>query len=115
MHTFFGPCWDGRLTRHGRFLDGAYRCLEKPGAPLLLIPAAQTVWMKETTPVMGGASVSPSKSDDEYEYLVCDSNSLAHTGIRLDTRMMSDHFPSRYEHAFHHLKASAPSVTLGQA
>jgi pimeloyl-ACP methyl ester carboxylesterase len=78
----------------------------KPGAPLLMIPAAQTVWMKETTLVSDGASASPSKNEDEYEFLVCDSNSLAHTGIRLDTRMMSDHFPSRYEHAFHHLKGA---------
>jgi pimeloyl-ACP methyl ester carboxylesterase len=78
----------------------------KPGAPLLIIPAARTVWMKETTPVTHDAA-----KEEEYEYLAYDAHTLAHMGIRLDTRMMSDHFPSRYEHAFHHLNSNAATTT----
>jgi hypothetical protein len=49
-----------------------------------------------------------STPQDEYDYKICSSPALAQLGIHLDTKMLSDHFPSRYEHAFHHLREAIP-------
>jgi Lipase (class 3) len=63
----------------------------KPGAPLLAIPAAANVWMREN------------KETGRYDFKICESQALATLGIFLNSKMFEDHFPSRYEHAFHNL------------
>jgi hypothetical protein len=105
----------------------------KPGAPLLMIPASNNVWMKEiltnintrpddiiedsssnseqdttTTTARSTSRLVSSTPQDEYDYKICSSPALAQLGIYLDTKMLSDHFPSRYEHAFHHLQEAIP-------
>jgi Lipase (class 3) len=105
----------------------------KPGAPLLMIPASNNVWMKEiltnsnprpddsiddsssnsahdttTTTAKSSSRLVSSTPQDEYDYKICSSPALAQLGIYLDTKMLSDHFPSRYEHAFHHLQEAIP-------
>jgi len=66
------------------------RLVTKPGAPLLAVPAKANVWIREN-------------ERGEYDAKVCDSKALAKLGILIDARMLDDHFPSRYEHAFHNM------------
>lgn len=70
------------------------RLKPKSGAPLLEIPAAANVWLRRKD-----------GSDDTYDYKVCDSSKLAKLGILIDANMLRDHFPSRYENAFHNLES----------
>ena len=67
----------------------------KPGAPLLAIPAATNVWMREQGRRRRGSG--------RYDVKLCDSERLATLGVHIDLEMLTDHFPPRYEHAFHHL------------
>jgi len=62
------------------------------GAPNLVIPAAANVWIREV-----GES-------GEYDFEICDAKALANLGLQIDFRMMEDHFPPQYEHAFDNLK-----------
>jgi Lipase (class 3) len=97
------------------------RLRAKPGAPLLAVPAATNVWIMRHRPQpqqqhpLDGASSSSSSSISGsnqrmsgdagayYDQKLCDPIRLATLGIHLDLRMLQDHFPSRYEHALHHL------------
>jgi Lipase (class 3) len=95
------------------------RLRTKPGAPLLAIPAANNVWImqqhrsqqqqQQQHDVDGTSSGSRNQrmsGDDAsvyYDQKLCDPIRLATLGIHLDLRMLQDHFPSRYEHALHHL------------
>jgi hypothetical protein len=64
----------------------------KAGAPLLVIPCASVVWMRE-------------KGDSgKYDAKVCDPRRLATLGISVGPNMLLDHTPPRYEHAFHNLE-----------
>jgi Lipase (class 3) len=69
----------------------ASRLEPKTGAPVLYIPAANNVWMQEMA------------ATDQYNAQICDSTKLANLGILIDSKMLEDHFPSRYEHALHNL------------
>lgn len=71
------------------------RLVAKPGAPLLAVPAAINVWMMQHQRADAG--------DSYYDQKLCDPIRLATLGIHMDLRMLQDHFPSRYEHALHHL------------
>lgn len=68
------------------------RLVTKPGAPFLVVPASTNLWMREN------------KLAGTYDIKVCDSMALATLGILIDSKMLEDHFPSRYEHALHNLK-----------
>jgi Lipase (class 3) len=71
--------------------DASSKRLEpKKGAPILAIPAVSNVWMKEQ---LGGS----------YDYEICDPNALSVLGVNLNTRIVEDHLPPRYEHAFENL------------
>lgn len=63
----------------------------KAGAPVLVIPAAANLWMREKP------------GSDKYDIKVCDPRKLATLGIQVDSNMLQDHFPPRYEHALHNL------------
>jgi hypothetical protein len=68
------------------------RLLPKAGAPLLKIPSASVVWMRE-------------KGDSgKYDFKVCDPSGLATLGISVVSNIMADHLPPCYEHAFHNLE-----------
>ena len=62
----------------------------KEGAPILSIPAAANVWMRE-------------QASGAYDSVICDSRALAKLGLNVDITMVEDHLPNRYEHAFEHL------------
>lgn len=66
------------------------RLKPKQGAPVLAIPAAATVWMREL-------------ETGDYDFQVCDPDLLSITGITIDLNMLDDHLPSRYEHALENL------------
>ena len=68
------------------------RLVTKPGAPILEIPAASNLWIREN------------ETTGKYDVKVCDSGALAKLGILVDSNMLEDHFPSRYEHALHNLE-----------
>jgi hypothetical protein len=68
------------------------RLVIKPGAPVLAVPAARNVWIRENG------------NTGTYDLKVCDSISLANLGIFIDSKMLEDHFPSRYEHALYNLE-----------
>ena len=68
------------------------RLKPKQGAPILAIPAAATIWMKEQETV-----------PDSYDYEICDPDLLSTTGICMSIRMADDHLPPRYEHALANL------------
>lgn len=63
----------------------------KPGAPVMFIPAASTVWMRER------------HKSGKYSIKVCDPNRLALLSPLIHNSMVLDHFPPRYEHALHRL------------
>jgi Lipase (class 3) len=67
------------------------RLTPKIGAPVLAIPAASTLWMREK------------ENSGKYDMKNCDPVKLARLGIRIDPNMLQDHFPPRYEHALHNL------------
>lgn len=60
----------------------------KSGAPLLAVPAAANVWIRENN-----------DSNGKYDAKVCDPVRLAKLGIVVDPDMLIDHFPTAYEHA----------------
>ena len=62
----------------------------KPGAPVLSIPAAANIWMKEGP-------------RGDYDFDVCDSTILSWLGLNVDVRYFQYHLPPRYEHAFEYL------------
>ena len=74
------------------------RLPSKPGAPILAIPAATNVWIREK----GCAG-----SSDDYDARDCDSMRLAKRGILLDQNMLLHHFPTSYEHALSRLSSSS--------
>jgi hypothetical protein len=78
------------------------RLVAKPGAPILAVPAAATVWMREQR----------TSETRNYDIKICDPEALSTLGILLDRKMIEDHFPSRYEHALHHLVEWPASNTL---
>jgi hypothetical protein len=71
----------------------------KPGAPLLCIPAAASVWMQQDiTPT------STTMAASYYTMKVCDPQRLARLGIPIHPNMLPDHSPARYEHALDNLR-----------
>ena len=66
------------------------RLKPKSGAPILSIPAAANVWMRE-------------QESGDYDFEICDSGALSKLGLNIDLRMVEDHLPPRYEHAFENL------------
>jgi Lipase (class 3) len=68
------------------------RLKAKPGAPLLAIPAATNVWMRERQDNSG-----------DYDFKICDSQ-MATLGIQIHLNMLTDHSPPRYEHALQSLE-----------
>ena len=68
------------------------RLVTKPGAPVLVVPAKANIWLREDGEI------------GTYNAKACDSGALATLGILIDAKMLDDHFPSRYEHAFHNMK-----------
>jgi hypothetical protein len=73
------------------------RLLPKAGAPILKIPSASVVWMRQ-------------KGDSgKYDFKVCDPRRLATSGIFVDSNMLQDHLPPSYEHAFHNLEEDTKS------
>jgi hypothetical protein len=67
------------------------RLMPKAGAPLLKIPSASVVWMREKG------------NSGKYDFKVCDPRRLAILDIFVDSKMVQDHSPPCYEHAFHNL------------
>ena len=67
--------------------------IPKKGAPVLAIPAATSLWMKKVDP-----------KSDHYVMEKWDPKQLSTWGIRFDNTMLSDHFPSRYEHALDRIR-----------
>lgn len=65
------------------------RLIVVPGAPALAVPAKVNVWMREN------------KENGKFDCRICDSMELTRLGVLIDINMLEDHFPSRYEHAFH--------------
>lgn len=69
------------------------RLKPKAGAPLLAIPAASAVWMRER------------KDTGKFETKVCDPRKMAMVPIFVgSSNMLQDHFPPTYEHALHNLE-----------
>lgn len=65
------------------------RLMPKKGAPILVIPSASVLWMRE-------------KGDTgQYDTKVCDPRKMATLGIFVTPNMLQDHFPPTYEHALH--------------
>jgi hypothetical protein len=64
----------------------------RAGAPALLIPAENIVWLKQD------------RAGDEghYHSEVVTPVDVMRQGIRVNPEMFTDHFPARYEHAFDH-------------
>jgi hypothetical protein len=73
------------------------RLLPKAGAPILKIPSAAVVWMREKG------------NSGKYDFKVCDPRRLATSGIFVDSNMLQDHLPPSYEHAFHNLEEDMES------
>jgi hypothetical protein len=65
----------------------------KAGAPALLIPAKQIVWLKQDR----------NGDNDSYHSEILTPVDMMKRGIRVNPEMLTDHFPPRYEHAFDHL------------
>jgi hypothetical protein len=65
----------------------------KEGAPLLMIPAATSVWLRED-PKSG-----------LFSFRICDPQRLAKLGILFHKNMLPDHFPPRYEHALDNIES----------
>lgn len=68
------------------------------GAPLLTVPAAANVWIRQ----------KEFAGNDDYDVKDCDSFRLAKRGILVDTNMLFDHFPTKYEHALNILSKLDP-------
>ena len=77
-------------TELTRILQDEPNVLPKQGAPLLEIPAGQTILLRNI-----------GNDDGDYEYEAIQS---VPPGIRVHADMFIDHFPPRYEHAFDHLR-----------
>jgi Lipase (class 3) len=69
----------------------------KQGAPILVIPAATNLWLRQIKDDHDGGGPN-------YDVKACDSVKLSTFGIRVDPNMLQDHLPPRYEHALHNLK-----------
>ena len=67
----------------------------KEGAPVLSIPAAANIWMKERPHCYQGGG--------EYDFDICDSTILSWLGLNVDVRYFQYHLPPRYEHALEYL------------
>jgi hypothetical protein len=63
----------------------------KPGAPVLMIPAESTVWMRK------------SHKSGNYNVKVCDPTRLARLAPMIHISMFLDHFPPRYEHVLYRI------------
>jgi len=71
--------------------EASHKRLEpKKGAPILAIPAAASIWMRE-------------QPSGLYDYEICDPIALSTLGVAIDIKMVEDHLPPRYEHAFENL------------
>mmetsp|Transcript_21464 Transcript_21464/g.47920 ORF Transcript_21464/g.47920 Transcript_21464/m.47920 type:complete len:528 (-) Transcript_21464:440-2023(-) len=68
------------------------------GAPLLTVPASANIWIRE----------KDFAGSDDYDAQDCDSTRLAKRGIIMDTNMLFDHFPTKYEHALNRLSKMNP-------
>lgn len=68
----------------------------KKGAPILVIPAATNLWLRQIEDDHDGCA--------SYDVKACDASKLSTLGIRVDPNMLRDHLPPRYEHALHNLK-----------
>mmetsp|Transcript_2113 Transcript_2113/g.6094 ORF Transcript_2113/g.6094 Transcript_2113/m.6094 type:complete len:526 (+) Transcript_2113:108-1685(+) len=77
------------------------RLPSKPGAPILAIPAASNIWIRER----GFAG------SDDYDARTCDSIRLSKRGILLDQNMLLHHFPTSYEHALSRLNSASSTST----
>jgi hypothetical protein len=84
----------------------------KDGAPLLIIPASTNIWMKGQNDFNTTAPSSPTASSlMQYDYKICDSNTLAMMGLSIyindkngrSNTMFSDHLCGQYEEAIQHL------------
>jgi len=69
---------------------GARRLQPKEGAPVLSIPAAVNIWMKE-------------QPCGEYDFEVCDPEVLSWIGLNVDIEYFQYHLPPRYEYALENL------------
>jgi len=69
------------------------RVVPKKGAPVLYIPAKINVWLKEDKEQKNG----------NYRFQLTTAREMSQKEIRVCPDMFTDHFPSRYEHAFDHL------------
>ena len=67
------------------------RLKPKQGAPVLAIPAAASVCMRE-------------QASGKFDSVICDPNYLSTSGIRIDTTSIEDHLPQSYEHALENLE-----------
>ncbi|OEU21033.1 alpha/beta-hydrolase [Fragilariopsis cylindrus CCMP1102] len=65
----------------------------KKGAPVLYIPAKNTIWLKK----------DKENNNGDYRFEVSNAREMTQKVIRVYPDMFTDHFPSRYEHAFDHL------------
>lgn len=63
----------------------------KKGAPILNIPAANIVWMKET-------------GHGTFDFKVCDTKKVGLMGIQISSGAIADHAMSSYEEALHFLE-----------
>jgi Lipase (class 3) len=70
----------------------AQRLEPKLGAPVLAIPAASVVWMREK------------KRNGKTDAKLCDPIRLSTLGVFVHANMFLDHFPPRYEHALHQME-----------
>lgn len=64
----------------------------KMGAPILEIPAAANLWLYPTD-----------DTGSSYDFKLCNSLKLSELGLFVDSNMLQDHFPLRYEHAIENL------------
>eukprot|EP00521_Asterionellopsis_glacialis_P008592 CAMPEP_0195285420 /NCGR_PEP_ID=MMETSP0707-20130614/3258_1 /TAXON_ID=33640 /ORGANISM="Asterionellopsis glacialis, Strain CCMP134" /LENGTH=503 /DNA_ID=CAMNT_0040344909 /DNA_START=249 /DNA_END=1760 /DNA_ORIENTATION=- len=89
LEVYFGVVIPGRL------METVAKSRTKPlppvkGAPVMAIPAKTIVWLKEQT-----------EGSEIFTPLACDPIKFAEWGIYIDNqKMIGDHFPAMYEHAF---------------
>jgi Lipase (class 3) len=82
---------------------------QKDDAPLLIVPASHTVWMKEvkhyTPDFISNTTVTSNDGSVRYDSKICDSVAMAKMGLYFETpnTMLSDHLCGRYEDALHNM------------
>lgn len=73
------------------------RLVPKQGAPMLYIPAEQTVWLKKRLN-------NRKDSGSRYYFKSLNALEMAQREIRVYPDMLVDHFPARYEYVFDHIE-----------